>query len=84
MNEKIKELTDQIEEKVTALFESDKYKDYLRVMSKFSHYSVNNSILIYTQRPDASLVAGYSAWKNNFDRHVISGAKGIRIIQPCK
>lgn len=82
MNQKIEELTNQIETGVKALFESDKYKEYLKVMSKFTNYSVNNTILIFSQKPDAQLVAGYTAWKNNFHRQVQSGSKAIRIIQP--
>lgn len=70
MNQKIEELTNQIETGVKALFESDKYKEYLKVMSKFTNYSVNNTILIFSQRPDAKLVAGYTAWKITFiDRY---------------
>ena len=80
--EKLKEITDRLEQGITELFESERYREYLRVMSKFHNYSINNTLLIAMQKPDASLVAGFSAWKNNFGRNVIKGQKGIKIIAP--
>ena len=81
-NEKIDELTRNVEEGVKALFNSEQFKNFLAVMGKFHQYSFNNTILISLQRPEATAVAGYTSWKNNFDRHVKPGAKGIKIIQP--
>ena len=78
----MKEITDRLEQGITELFESERYKEYLRVMSKFHNYSFNNTLLIAMQKPDASLVAGFSAWKNNFGRNVMKGQKGIKIIAP--
>ena len=80
--EKLKEITDRLEQGITELFDSERYKEYLRVMSKFHNYSFNNTLLIAMQKPDASLVAGFSAWKNNFERNVMKGQKGIKIIAP--
>ena len=80
--EKLKEITDRLEQGITELFESERYREYLRVMSKFHNYSFNNTLLIAMQKPDASLVAGLSAWKNNFGRNVMKGQKGIKIIAP--
>ena len=80
--EKLKEITDRLEQGITELFESERYREYLRVMSKFHNYSFNNTLLIAMQKPDASLVAGFSAWKNNFGRNVMKGQKGIKIIAP--
>ena len=80
--EKLKEITDRLEQGITELFESERYREYLRVMSKFHNYSINNTLLIAMQKPDASLVAGLSAWKNNFGRNVMKGQKGIKIIAP--
>ena len=80
--DKLKEITDRLEQGITQLFESERYKEYLRVMSKFHNYSFNNTLLIAMQKPDASLVAGFSAWKNNFQRNVVKGEKGIKIIAP--
>ena len=80
--EKLKEVTDRLEQGITELFDSERYREYLRVMSKFHNYSFNNTLLIAMQKPDASLVAGFSAWKNNFGRNVIKGQKGIKIIAP--
>ena len=80
--EKLKEITDRLEQGITELFDSERYKEYLSVMSKFHNYSFNNTLLIAMQKPDASLVAGFSAWKNNFERNVMKGQKGIKIIAP--
>ena len=80
--EKLKEITDSIEQGIKELFQSDKYAEYLRTMSKFHSYSVRNTILIHMQRPDATAVAGFNAWKNKFQRHVKKGEKGITILAP--
>lgn len=82
--ERIKELTDQLEEGVQAVFDSDMYREYLICMSKFHNYSVYNSLLIFQQRPDASLVAGYKAWQTDHGRYVKKGEKGIKILAPYK
>ena len=80
--ERLQEITAGIEQGIKELFESEKYMRYLSVMSKFHRYSVNNTMLIYMQRPDATLVAGYNKWKNQFSRHVKRGEHGITIIAP--
>ena len=80
--EKMKEITDRLEQGITELFDSERFKDYLQVMSKFHNYSFNNTLLIAMQKPDASLIAGFNAWKNNFGRNVMKGQKGIKIIAP--
>ena len=64
------------------LFESDRYRNYLTTMSRFHKYSLNTVMLIHAQRPDATLVAGFSKWKNSFGRHVKKGEKGIQILAP--
>ena len=80
--ERLQEITAGIEQGIKELFESGKYMRYLSVMSKFHRYSVNNTMLIYMQRPDATLVAGFNKWKNQFERHVKKGEHGITIIAP--
>ena len=80
--EKLKEITDRLEQGIAELFDSERYREYLKVMSKFHNYSFRNTVLIAMQKPDASLVAGFSAWKNNFGRNVMKGQKGIKIIAP--
>ena len=80
--EKLKEITDRLEQGIAELFDSERYREYLKVMSKFHNYSFNNTLLIAMQKPDASLVADFSAWKNNFGRNVMKGQKGIKIIAP--
>ena len=80
--ERLQEITAGIEQGIKELFESEKYMCYLSVMSKFHRYSVNNTMLIYMQRPDATLVAGFNKWKNQFERHVKKGEHGITIIAP--
>lgn len=81
--DRLKEITDRLEQGILQVFESERYKEYLRVMSKFYHYSFNNTMLIALQKPDASLIAGFSAWKNSHGRTVKKGEKGIRIIAPA-
>ena len=80
--EKMKEITDRLEQGIQDLFESDRFKEYLQVMSKFHTYSFNNTLLIAMQKPDATLIAGYNSWKNLFGRQVSRGAKGIKVIAP--
>ena len=85
IKEQIKKLTDQIEAGIKALFQSgdlEKYQAYLRTISHFHHYSVNNQMLIFSQCPHATLVAGYQKWQNQFSRHVLRGEKGISILAP--
>ena len=80
--ERLQQITAGIEQGIKELFESEKYMRYLSVMSRFHRYSVNNTMLIYMQKPDATLVAGYNKWKNQFERHVKKGEHGITIIAP--
>ena len=80
--EKVKEITDKLEAGIQALFESEAFKNYLKTLSKFHDYSLNNTILIAMQKPDATLVAGYTAWQKNFGRQVQKGETGIRILAP--
>ena len=80
--ERLQEITTGIEQGIKELFESEKYMRYLSVMSKFHRYSVNNTMLIYMQKPEATLVAGFNKWKNQFERHVKKGEHGITIIAP--
>ena len=80
--ERLKDITDSIEKGIQELFQSDKYAQYLRTMSRFHKYSVNNQMLIYMQRPDATLVAGFNKWRDQFERNVMKGEKGIKIIAP--
>lgn len=80
--ERLREITEGIESGIRDLFESDKYRQYLSVMSRFPRYSLNNTMLIYMQKPDATLVAGYERWKQQFGRHVRRGERGITIIAP--
>lgn len=82
-DQQIKQLTDRLTQGVREVFESDKYEDYLRVMSKFYNYSYRNTLLIALQKPDATLVAGYEAWKKKFGRQVNKGEKAIKILAPA-
>lgn len=80
--DRVKEITAGIEKGIMELFESDRYRNYLTTMSRFHRYSLNNVMLIHAQRPNATLVAGFSKWKNSFGRHVKKGEKGIQILAP--
>lgn len=80
---RIREITEHLEQGVQEVFESERYRDYLKAMSRFHNYSLNNTLLIVMQKPDASLVAGYGKWRDEFERHVKSGEKGIKILAPA-
>ena len=80
--EEVKAITEKLEKGIQNLFESDNFKNYLKTLSKFHHYSLGNTILIAMQKPDATLVAGYTSWQKNFRRHVKKGEKGISILAP--
>ncbi len=80
--DRLKEITDSIEKGIKEVFESGRYAEYLQVMSRFHNYSFNNTLLIYMQKPDATLVAGFNKWKDKFGRSVNKGEKGIKIIAP--
>lgn len=79
--DKMKEITDRLEQGILGIYESDRYADYLRTMSKFHNYSFNNTILIAMQ--GGNLVKGYKQWEKEFDRHVKPGEKAIKIIAPA-
>src|SRR5699024_12267607 len=81
--QQVREITDKLEQGLKELFESERFKEYLKTMSKFYNYSFNNTLLIAMQKPEATLVAGYTAWQRNFDRHVMKGERGIRILAPA-
>ena len=81
--DRMKEITDSIERGIQELFQSENYAQYLKTMARFHHYSVNNTMLIHMQNPEASLVAGFNAWRDKFKRHVKKGEKSIKIIAPA-
>ena len=81
--EKLKEITGKLENGIKEIFDSDKYKNYLQTLSKFHNYSFNNCLLIAMQKPDASRIAGFNDWRDNFKRQVKQGEKGIKIIAPA-
>ena len=81
--QQVREITDKLEQGLKELFESERFKEYLKTMSKFYNYSFNNTLLIAMQKPGATLIAGYTAWQRNFDRHVMKGEKGIKILAPA-
>ena len=81
-DEKTKQAFSMIEQGVKDVYSSESFKQYLSCLSKFHSYSLNNTLLILSQKPEASLVAGYRAWQTNFNRHVNKGEKGLMILAP--
>lgn len=81
--ERIQELTDGIDRGIREMFGSGRYKEFLTVLSRFNRYSLNNTMLIFMQKPDAVRVASYDNWKNKYGRGVVRGEKGITIIAPA-
>ncbi len=83
VREKLNEITANLEKEIENLFESDKYRKYLKTMSRFPRYSLRNVLLINMQRPNATYIAGFDRWKKQFGRHVMKGEQGITIIAPA-
>lgn len=81
-SEKIKELTERLENGIREFWKGDKFKTYLNTLAHFRSYSLNNQLLIAIQKPDATLCAGYSTWKLE-GRYVKQGEKGIQILCPA-
>ena len=81
-DEKTKQAFEMIEQGVNDVYSSYSFKRYLSCLSKFHNYSLNNTLLILAQKPNASLVAGYRAWQTNFNRHVEKNEKGLMILAP--
>lgn len=79
----VDEILKSLETGIRDFMQTDRYRDYLKAVSRFHDYSTNNIALITMQKPDATLVAGYTTWKNAFNRNVRKGEKGIRIIAPA-
>jgi hypothetical protein len=82
-DDRVNELIEQLENGIKETLNGERYKAFLKLQSQFHSYSFNNAMLIYLQRPDATRVAGFQTWKNNFERHVMKGEKGISILAPC-
>lgn len=81
-NERLEQITAKLETGVKEVFTSERFTEYLAVMSRFTRYSVNNQLLIMLQRPTAQHVAGYKAWQTKFNRTVRHGEKAIYILAP--
>lgn len=81
--DRMKEITDKLEAGIKGIFDSEQYKTHLKTLSKFHNYSFNNCLLIAMQKPDASHMAGFNAWRDDFKRQVRKGEKGIKILAPA-
>lgn len=79
---KVEIITEKLEQEVKAVFESEKFKQYINTMNKFHNYSTRNIILINSQNPEASFVKGYKSWQNDVGHQVQKGEKGIQILAP--
>ncbi len=77
-----KALAAKMKEGVRDYFKSDTYKKYLVTMSQFHHYSPRNIQLILAQNPEATHVASFKKWKDDFDRSVNKGEKALRVLAP--
>lgn len=76
----IKEITDKLDAEISSFVNSDKFKNYLKTMSKFHDYSFSNTILIAMQKPDATFVSGFRSWETNFNRHEKRARRGLRFL----
>lgn len=77
-----KALAAKMKEGVRDYFKSDTYKKYLVTMSKFHQYSPRNIQLILAQNPEATHVASFKKWKDDFERSVNKGEKALRVLAP--
>lgn len=84
MNKFMQKLSDMLETGLETYATSDKYRDLLKTMSKFHNYSAQNCVLIASQNPEATFVAGFDSWKRNFNRYVKKDSKSIMIKSPCR
>lgn len=77
------ELSEQLMQGVRSIMESENYRNWLVTSSSYftSSYSLNNAVLIFCQKPDASYVKSYETWKE-FGRNVAQGARGAKIFVP--
>lgn len=82
-NKAVEEITAMLERGVENMIDGEEYEAYLRFAAKFHQYSANNCMLIFFQKPDATMVAGFKAWQTKFGRNVKKGEKGIKILAPC-
>ncbi len=73
-----KELFDKVVKNVQTIVANGEYEKYLKFQNQFTKYSFNNIVLIYSQFPDATNVAGKAKWKE-VGRELIEGAKRIQI-----
>ncbi|MCX7884644.1 MAG: ArdC-like ssDNA-binding domain-containing protein [Caloramator sp.] len=81
MDKESNELLSKIEDGIKSVMNSEKFKAFLKMQSLFHKYSFSNTMLIFLQRPDATMVAGFSTW-NKLGRSIIKGEKGISILAP--
>ena len=88
-DDKAQQARDSIDRRIEALAKavdaeraSAEFQAYLDVQARFHNYSWHNCMLIYSQRPDATHVAGFRAWRK-LGRHVRKGERGIVILAPC-
>lgn len=77
----VKEVNKKLNEGLEKIINSDRFKEMLKIMSRFHNYSLNNTILIMLQRESATMVKGYKGWQE-LGRYVNKGEKAIRILAP--
>jgi N-terminal domain of anti-restriction factor ArdC len=77
----IEDVNKKLDEGLESIFKSERFNELLQVMSRFHNYSLNNAMLIMTQRPNATMVMGYKGWQE-LGRFVKKGEKQIKILAP--
>jgi len=82
MNSTIEQWIDELVAGVDDAQASEEFQEWLDVQSRFHDYSYRNTLLIKRQYPEASRVAGYRTWQEEFDRHVTEGESAIWIWAP--
>ena len=82
MHSTIEAWLDDLVDDVDAAQASDEFQEWLDIQSRFHDYSHRNTLLIKRQCPEATKVAGYNTWRNDFDRYVQEGEQAIWIWAP--
>lgn len=82
LKEEVKKLSEEFENGLENLFKSDEYIQFLNVMAKRPHYSLRNNLLIFLQKPNATFVAGYKKFLNDYGHQVQKDERGICILAP--
>ncbi|WP_247381994.1 ImmA/IrrE family metallo-endopeptidase [Halorientalis brevis] len=82
MEDSLEEWISELQEATEDARGAEVFRQWLDAQAKLHDYSPRNTALIHMQKPDASMVAGFWTWQNEFDRSVKEGESAIWIWRP--